>query len=116
MTNKDTKKLVPPGLTYIAGNITSKDNILGTDKGTGSKWAKDLNLRKEADTIFFAGCGYQYTSELESLMSVLRKMDKSAVGSDLAMNLAGFQKKLGIDAAGIYRKVCQEEVTLMLNR
>ena len=99
------KQLIPPGLTYLAGNITGKDNLLGTSKAAGAKWAKDLNLPQEAETVFFAGCGYQYASELESLMSVIRKMDKSAVGSDLAMNLAGFQKKLGVDATGILRKV-----------
>lgn len=99
------KQLVPPGLTYLAGNITGKDNLLGASKADGAKWAKDLNLPKEAETVFFAGCGYQYAGELETMMSMIRKMDKSAVGSDLAMNLAGFQKKLGIDATGILRKV-----------
>ncbi|MFC2122636.1 (Fe-S)-binding protein [Bacteroidota bacterium] len=99
------KQLVPPGLTYLAGNITGKDNLLGASKADGAKWAKDLNLPKEAETVFFAGCGYQYAGELETMMSMIRKMDKSAVGSDLAMNLAGFQKKLGVDATGILRKV-----------
>ncbi len=102
MTNK---RLIPPGLTYLADNITSKHNILGTSKGAGARWARNLNLPKEMETIFFAGCGYQYTSELESLMSLIRKIDKSAISTEMAMSLAGFQKKLGIDAAGIYRKV-----------
>ena len=101
----DGKELIPPGLTYLADNIISKDNILGTSKGAGAKWAKELNLPKEKETIFFAGCGYQYTSELESLMSMIRKVDKSAVSTELTMSLAGFQKKLGVDAAGLYRKV-----------
>jgi Fe-S oxidoreductase len=103
--NKKSKKLIPPGLTYLADNITSKHNILGTSQGAGAKWAKGLNLPKEMETIFFAGCGYQYTSELESLMSLLRRMDKSAIGAELPTRIAGFQKKLGIDAAGMARKV-----------
>ncbi len=98
------KSLVPPGLSYLADNINTKHNLLGAGKGAGSKWAKDLRLPKEAPTIFFAGCGYQYSSDLESLMSLMRRMDKGGV-SDLAMGVAGFQKKLGIDAAGIYRKM-----------
>ncbi len=101
----DSKRLIPPGLTYLADNITSKGNILGASKGTGAKWAEDLNLSKETETIFFAGCGYQYGHELESLMSLIRKIDKSAVSTELTMSLAGFQKKLGIDASGIFRKV-----------
>ena len=101
----ETKELMPPGLAYLADNITSKHNILGASKGTGAKWAKDLKLPKEKETIFFAGCGYQYSADLEAMMSLIRKMDKSVVGSDMAMSFAGFQKKLGIDAAGIFRKV-----------
>jgi hypothetical protein len=98
------KGLVPPGLAYLADNITTKHNLLGAGKGSGSKWANGLNLPKESGTIFFAGCGYQYSSELESLMSLTRKMDKGGV-SDMAMGMAGITKKFGIDAAGIYRKV-----------
>ncbi len=99
------KQLIPPGLSYLADNITGKDNLLGAPKAAGARWAKELNLPRDRETIFFAGCGYQYTNELESLMSIIRKLDKSAIGSDLAMSLAGLQKKLGVDAVGIFRKV-----------
>ncbi|OGO39444.1 MAG: hypothetical protein A2147_09670 [Chloroflexi bacterium RBG_16_57_8] len=97
------KELLPPGLAYLADNITSKHNLLGARKGDGSKWAKGLDLPREAETVFFAGCGYQYSSELESLMSLSRRMDKGGV-ADMAMGLAGFQKKIGIDAVGIFRR------------
>ncbi|MFH1775683.1 MAG: (Fe-S)-binding protein [Chloroflexota bacterium] len=103
--NNKRKDLIPPGLAYLADNITTKNNILGAAKESKAKWAKDLNLAKDSDTIFFAGCGYQYTSDLESLMSLIRKLDKSAIGVERTMKLAGLQKKLGVDAAGIYRKV-----------
>ena len=103
--DKKSANLIPPGLAYLADNITSKGNLLGASKATGARWAKDLNFTKETETIFFAGCGYQYTSELESLMSLIRRIDKSAVSTELTMSLAGFQKKLGVDAAGIYRRV-----------
>ncbi len=102
---RKSKGLLPPGLVYMADNITSKHNILGASKGQGAKWAKDLNLPRRGETIFFAGCGYQYTSELESLMSLIRRMDKSVIGAELPMSIAGFQKKLGVDFAGMYRKV-----------
>lgn len=101
----DKKGLIPPGLIYLSDNIISKDNILGASKETGAKWAEDLNLPKDMETIFFAGCGYQYSHELESLMSLIRKIDKSAISAEMTMSLAGFQKKLGIDAAGILRKL-----------
>jgi len=103
--NKESRRLIPPGLSYLADNITSKDNLLGTSKGAGAKWAEDLRLPKKMETIFFAGCGYQYNSQLESLMSLIRKIDKSAISTERTMSLARFQRKLGIDAAGIYRRV-----------
>ncbi len=99
------KNLIPPGLTYLADNITSKNNILGASKGEGAKWAKELVFSEETETIFFAGCGYQYSSEFETLMSLIRRIDKSAISTELTMNLASFQKKLGFDAGGIYRKI-----------
>ena len=99
------RELLPPGLAYLADNIISRHNILGASKGAGAKWAKGLGLPKQAETIFFAGCGYQYTSELESLMSLLRKIDKSAISTEMTMGLANFQKRLGLDAGGIFTKV-----------
>ncbi len=99
------KSLVPPGLSYIADNITSKQNILGALKEQGAQWAAGLGLPCSAETVFFAGCGYQYSSGLESLSSLIRKLDKSAIGAESAMGIAGFQKKLGIDLGGMYRKV-----------
>jgi Fe-S oxidoreductase len=101
MGNKD---LIPPGLNYLADNIRQKGNILGASKAEGARWAKGLELSKTKETLFFAGCGYQYGSKLESLMGLIRKMDKSAVGSDMVMGLAGLQKKLGVDATGALLK------------
>jgi len=105
----DNKELIPPGLTYLADNITSKHNILGAARGEGAKWAKDLNLPKQTETIFFAGCGYQYSSELEALMALIRRIDKSVISTETAMNLASFQKKLGFDAGGLYRRVMSKD-------
>jgi dimethylglycine catabolism B len=99
------KGLIPPGLTFMANNIKSKDNILGASKESGTRWAKGLNLPKEGETIFFAGCGYQFSGDLESMMGLIKKMDSSVIGSDFAMGAANLGKKFGIDAAGIFRKV-----------
>ncbi len=99
----DNKQLIPPGLSYLADNIQRKDNILGAGKSEGTKWAKGLDLPRAKETIFFAGCGYQFDSKLESMMGLIRKMDKSVVGTDMAMGLAGLQKKIGLD--GVFMKV-----------
>jgi heterodisulfide reductase subunit B len=95
-------ELVPPGLTYLADNIISRQNILGVSKEQGARWARGLNLPEQAETIFFAGCGYQYSAQLEVLMSLIRNIDKSVIGAELPMRFARFQKKLGLNLPAIY--------------
>jgi len=99
------KDLVPPGLTFLADNIISTQNILGIDKEQSARWAQHLNLPRQAETAFFAGCGYQFSGQLEALMSLIRQMDKSVIGAELPMRFARFQKKLGINLPGMYSKV-----------
>jgi Fe-S oxidoreductase len=96
------KSVVPPGLTYLADNIKHKDNIMGVSKREGAHWAEGLNLPTNGETIFFAGCGYQFDSKLEALMKLIRAMDKSFIGVDNAMALANLQKKLKLD--GLFLK------------
>ena len=98
-------KLVPPGLSYLADNITTYQNILGVSREQSARWAKDLSLPKNAETIFFTGCGYQFSAQLEKLMGLIRQMDKSVIGSELPMRFARFQKKLGLNLPGIYGNV-----------
>jgi Fe-S oxidoreductase len=98
----ESKSLRPPGLAFLADNILRKDNLLGASKEDGARWAKGLHLSKAGEVLFFAGCGYQYDSKLETLMGLIRKMDKSAVGTDLAMTLANIQNKLGL--SGVFLK------------
>jgi len=94
----DNKGLIPPGLGYLAENIRTRDNILGASKEEGAKWAKNLGLPKQSETVFFAGCGYQFSSKLEAAMGLIRKMDKTPIGTDVAIGLAGFQRKLGMES------------------
>jgi Fe-S oxidoreductase len=97
--------LIPPGLAYLADNITNNENILGVSREQKARWAKNLNLPGKAETIFFAGCGYQFSTQLEMVMGLIRQMDKSAIGSELPMRFARFQKKLGINLPGLYSNV-----------
>ncbi len=97
--------LVPPGLTYLADNILSRQNILGVSKEQGARWARGLDLPGQAETIFFAGCGYQFSGQLETLMSLIRNIDKSVIGAELPMRFARFQKKLGLNLPAIYSSI-----------
>jgi len=100
-----TSDLVPPGLTYLADNILTRQNILGVSKEQGSKWAHKLNLPTQGETIFFAGCGYQFSAQLEKLMSLARGVDKTVIGAELPMRFARFQKKLHVNLPVIYSNV-----------
>jgi heterodisulfide reductase subunit B len=95
-------ELVPPGLTYLADNILSRQNILGVTREQKARWARGLDLPARAETIFFAGCGYQFSPQLEALMSLIRNIDKSVIGAELPLRFARFQKKLGLNLPAIY--------------
>ncbi len=97
-------ELIPPGLSYLADNILSRQNILGVTKEQSARWATGLNLPGQAETLFFAGCGYQFSGQLEALSSLARDMDKSAIGGELPMRFARFQQKLGLNLPGIFSK------------
>jgi heterodisulfide reductase subunit B len=99
------KELVPPGISYLADNIISRQNILGVSREQGARWARGLELPAQAETLFFAGCGYQFAGRLETLMSVIQGMDKSVIGSELPFRFARFQKKLGLNLPGMYSAV-----------
>ncbi len=103
--------LVPPGLTYLADNIRSHQNILGVSKEQSARWAHGLGLPERAETVFFAGCGYQYSAQLEKLMSLSRSVDRSVIGSELPMRFARFQKKLGLNLPGIYGNITARKAT-----
>jgi Fe-S oxidoreductase len=100
--SKKRPAFIPPGLTYIADNINSKDNILGLPAIDKAKWASGLTFAHDRSTVFFAGCGYQYSAMLEPLVKLVRSADKMSVNPDLPVVLAGIPKKLGVDAARLF--------------
>ena len=106
---KNERKLVPPGLSYIADNIRDSDNILGLPVEARAKWAEGLVFSSDRSTSFFAGCGYQYSSMLEPLVTLVRTADRMSINPDLPVVLAGIPKKMGIDVAGIYTKVLSRD-------
>jgi heterodisulfide reductase subunit B len=97
--------LIPPGLAYLAQNIISHQNILGVPKEQGARWARDLDLPRRAETVFFAGCGYQFSGRLESMMSLLRGVDKSVIGAELPLRFTRLQQKMKLNLPGIYNSV-----------
>lgn len=107
--SKSTRGLIPPGLAYLADNINAKENILGLPRNAKSKWAHGLDFHRGASTIFFAGCGYQYSSMLEPLAALVKKVDNMSINPDLPVLLAGAPKKLGVDVAGLYTRFLSKD-------
>ncbi|MFC1872174.1 (Fe-S)-binding protein [Chloroflexota bacterium] len=105
MTKQSSGNLMPPGLKYIAESILTRDNILGAEKKDGAAWARGLGLPTRGETVFFAGCGYQFLGRMDALMSLIRRLDKSPLGMELPMKLAEIPRRLGVDAAALYQKV-----------
>lgn len=103
--SKTTRKFVPSGLAYIADNINSQENILGLPARSKAGWASGLEFPADRSTVFFAGCGYQYSAMLEPLVTLVRTADKMSIDPDLPVVLAGIPKKLGLDVAGLYTRV-----------
>jgi Fe-S oxidoreductase len=102
------KNVVPVGHRYIRGNILEKSNIIGVEENKAA-WAKDLDLPRQAEYTFFAGCGYQFMKYAEGTTRAARTMQKAGIGIDKSISLnIGISKalgKVGIDLATITAKV-----------
>ena len=109
MSNRNVRRPIPPGLAYIADNINGGGNILGLPKANKSKWAEGIDFPQDQSTVFFAGCGYQYSAMLEPLVAALIQADRVSNNPDLAVKLGGMSKKLGVDAAGLFSKVTSRD-------
>ncbi|MDD5312907.1 MAG: (Fe-S)-binding protein [Dehalococcoidia bacterium] len=107
--SKSGRGLIPPGLAFIADKIHTKNNILGIPGEDKAKWAAGLEFSKDNSTIFFAGCGYQFSAMLEPLVKLVKQADKMSINHELAVGMAGVTGKLGIDATGIFTKVASRE-------
>jgi heterodisulfide reductase subunit B len=103
--SKEKRGPVPPGLVFIADNINAKDNILGLPASAKSRWAEGIKFESDSPTVFFAGCGYQYSDKLEPLAALVKKVDNMSLNPDMLVKLAGQPKSLGLDVAGIYSKM-----------
>lgn len=97
-------KIIPVGHTYIRGSVLEKGNIFGVAEDK-SAWAKNLNLPRKADYIFFAGCGYQIMRYAGGMMGAVRAAEKIGVGMGKVVGISKAFGKLGIDIAGITGKV-----------
>ncbi len=107
--NNSLPPLVPPGHAHIRENILEKGNIPGVD-GDSSAWAKGLNLPRERETIFFAGCGYQSMKYAEGMLRAARGLERAGIGMEKGLKMSQAFKKVGVDLPTITARISRATV------
>ena len=98
--NKSYKDIIPIPHKYIRDNVLEKGNIPGM-AGDKAAWAKDLNLPRKAEYIFFAGCGYQFMRYVEGMMRTAASIEKVGLKREKSMSIGKAFGKIGIDLPSI---------------
>ncbi len=102
--NKALKGVVPDGHIYIKGNVLDKGNPVGVTQDM-TAWAKELNLPRDAEYTFFAGCGYQSMKYVEGMMGTVKGMKRVGMGMNKLIGMSKAFEKVGVDLATIGAKV-----------
>lgn len=97
------ERLVPEGLLLLRNNILTKGNIFGTS--SKAKWAFGLGLASQGETIFFAGCGYQFLGGAKATLSTVRALDAKGVAWEKTLGVTKFLNRLGINLGELYGKL-----------
>ena len=104
MSRSLSKDVVPIDHVYIKDNVLEKGSITGVAVEK-SAWAANLHLARDAEYMFFAGCGYQFMKYAAGMMGAARKMGKLGVGMNKMIGISNAFSKVGIDLAGMTAKI-----------
>lgn len=103
------ERKMPPVLELIRGNIIKHGNPLAM-KGTEiSVWAKELNLPKTGDLLFYTGGEYQLLPFIDSLVKTMTLVDSNSKGFSMLMGVRNIIEKAGINAEKIYASVLAKD-------
>ena len=102
--NKSVKDVIPIPHIYIRDNVLEKGNIPGI-AGDKAAWAKDLNLPRKGEYIFFAGCGYQFMRYVEGMMRTAASIERVGLKREKSISIGKAFGKIGIDLPSITAKV-----------
>ena len=98
------KNIIPRAYFYIKDSVCEKNNPMGIS-GDRSKWASQLTFDKNADYLFFAGCGYQTMKYTTELMNAAKGMKKIGMDMNKTLGFAKFLKSSHLDVSSITAKV-----------
>lgn len=99
------ERFIPEGLLLLRNNILTKGNVFGSS--SKAKWASGLGLPSQKETLFFAGCGYQFLRGAEATLSAVRALDKRGLAWERSLGMTSFLNKLGINLGELYGKLTQ---------
>lgn len=100
---------MPPVLEIIRGNIVKHGNPLAMKGTEVSAWAKELNLPKTGDLLFYTGGEYQLLPFIDSLVKTMTVMDTASKGFSMMMGVRNILEKTGINAEKIYASVLAKD-------
>ena len=103
------KLYTPPVLQIISENTSKRGNPLGLVSKDCTAWSKGLQIPNKGKTILYTGCEYQMTSQIQSLLEILKK---AKFGDAALSTLKGLQLlagRLGVDLMKTYTRVVGED-------
>ena len=100
---KAFKNIIPAGHLQVRDNVLAKGNLTGLSEKK-DLWAGNLNLPKQAEYTFFAGCGFQHMKYVEGMMGALKSAGKLGIGVGKAVGISKAFGKVGINLTGLTAK------------
>jgi hypothetical protein len=101
--SKKGERSVPPGLLLFKDNILYKNNLFGIS--SKSKWARELGIPVGGETIFFAGCGYQFLDEAQATLSLILALDRRDLPWEKTLWVTKTLNHLGVNLGELYAKL-----------
>ncbi|MGQ4913835.1 MAG: (Fe-S)-binding protein [Candidatus Asgardarchaeia archaeon] len=91
------EKLIPKAVEIARENVLKSKNPFGVPAEERYAWAKDLDLPKQHETIFFASCMNPLMGYGEALLSTAKKSEKVGIHFNTMMSLGKLAQKLKVD-------------------
>lgn len=100
---------LPPVLDIIRSNIVKYGNPLAMKGSEVAAWAKELNLPKTGDILFYTGGEYQLLPFIDSLVKTMTHIDQNSKGFSLMMGVRNILDKAGVNAEKLYASVLAKD-------
>lgn len=103
------ERKLPATLEIIRGNIIKHGNPLALKGSEVAAWAKDMNLPKTGDLLFYTGGEYQLLPYIDSLLKTMKVMDQGSKAFSMMIGARNLFDKVGISAEKIYASVLSRD-------